>query len=105
MDMALAGPSPIQRVINTTVLMAKFSLGVRVQLDGALGTVTQDRSVLFIVMAPEIMDDDKEGIGQTDVFALTPLYPHLFLSYFSVPLRGTSKTSNMVHRLGFLLLI
>lgn len=45
-------PSSIHWVINTTDLKAKFSLGVRVQRDGALGIVTQDRSVLFIAMAP-----------------------------------------------------
>lgn len=62
-DTALAGrktefvqyinkPSSIQRVTNTTDLKTKFSLGVRVQRAVASGIVTQDRSVLFIAMAP-----------------------------------------------------
>jgi hypothetical protein len=33
---------------------------VRVQHDGALGIATQVRSVLFIAMAPEIMDEEEE---------------------------------------------
>lgn len=44
--------SSIQLVTNTTDLKAKFSLGVRVQRGAAWGIVTQDRSVLFIAIAP-----------------------------------------------------